>query len=144
LGRYRRQTKNVPTGGDFWRDLRLVPPLQLARSRSLFRGDTMDRLVEVTPNALTDIERGGLLHGDLWSGNAYATMDGAPVIIDPAVYRGDGEVDLPMTELLGGFGRRFCEASNTVLPISRVHEVFKHNLYQLYYLLVHVNLFGVS
>ena len=104
----------------------------------------MDRLVEVIPDALTDVERGELLHGDLWSGNAYATVDGAPGIIDPAVYRGDGEVDLAMTELFGGFGQRFYEAYNAVLPISRAYEVFKRDLYQLYYLLVHVNLFGAS
>ena len=130
--------------GDFWRDLRIVPQLQLARSRAFLRDDTMDRLVDVVADALAGVERGGLLHGDLWSGNAYATEDGAPVIIDPAVYRGDGEVDLAMTELFGGFGRRFYEAYSSVLPISPEYGAFKRDLYQLYYLLVHVNLFGTS
>ena len=130
--------------GNFWRDLRIVPQLQLARSRGFLSGDTMDRLVDVIPDALADVERGGLLHGDLWSGNAYATVDGDPVIIDPAVFRGDGEVDLAMTELFGGFGRRFYEAYNAARPISREYEVFRRDLYQLYYLLVHVNLFGAS
>jgi fructosamine-3-kinase len=130
--------------GEFWRDMRIVPQLQLARSREFLRGDTMDRLVDLIPDALADVERGGLLHGDLWSGNAYATVDGAPVIIDPAVYRGDGEVDLAMTELFGGFRPRFYEAYNAVLPISRAYEAFKRDLYQIYYLLVHVNLFGTS
>ena len=130
--------------GDFWRDLRIVPQLRLARSRGFLRGDTMDRLIDVIPNALADVERGGLLHGDLWSGNAYATVDGAPVIIDPAVFRGDGEVDLAMTELFGGFGRRFYEAYDASQPISREYDAFRRDLYQLYYLLVHVNLFGAS
>ena len=130
--------------GDFWRDLRIVPQLRLARSRGLLSGDTMDRLVDVIPDALADVERGGLLHGDLWSGNAYATVDGAPVIIDPAVFRGDGEVDLAMTELFGGFGPSFYEAYDTARPISREYEAFRRDLYQLYYLLVHVNLFGAS
>ena len=130
--------------GDFWRELRIVPQLQLARSRGFLGGDTMDRLVDVIPDALAGVERCGLLHGDLWSGNAYATVDGAPVIIDPAVFVGDGEVDLAMTELFGGFGRRFYEAYNARQPISREYEAFRRDLYQLYYLLVHVNLFGAS
>ncbi len=130
--------------GDFWRDLRIVPQLQLARSKGFLRGDTMDRLIEVIPDALADIERAGLLHGDLWGGNAFATADGSPVIIDPAVFRGDGEVDLAMTELFGGFGHRFYDAYNATQPISREYEAFRRDLYQLYYLLVHVNLFGAS
>ena len=129
---------------DFWRDLRIVPQLELARSRGFLRSDTMERLIDVIPEALTGVERGGLLHGDLWSGNAYATTDGTPVIIDPAVFRGDGEVDLAMTELFGGFGRHFYEAYDATQPISREYEAFRRDLYQLYYLLVHVNLFGAS
>jgi len=60
------------------------------------------------------------------------------------VFVGDGEVDLAMTELFGGFGRRFYEAYNARQPISREYEAFRRDLYQLYYLLVHVNLFGAS
>jgi fructosamine-3-kinase len=130
--------------GEFWRDLRIVPQLQLARSRAFLRGDLMDQLVDVILDALADVEGGGLLHGDLWHGNAFATVDGAPVIFDPAVFRGDGEVDLAITELFGGFGRRFYEAYNDTLPISREYEAFRRDLYQLYYLLVHINLFGAS
>ena len=130
--------------GAFWRDLRIVPQLQLTRSKGFLRSHTMDRLIDVIPNALVDVERGGLLHGDLWSGNAYATVEGVPVLIDPAVFRGDGEVDLAMTELFGGFGQRFYEAYDASRPISREYEAFRRDLYQLYYLLVHVNLFGAS
>jgi fructosamine-3-kinase len=130
--------------GEFWRDLRIVPQLQLARLRGFLRSDTMDRLVELIPDALAGVERGGLLHGDLWNGNAYATTEGVPVIIDPAVFRGDGAVDLAMTELFGGFGRRFYEAYDASQSISREYEAFRRDLYQLYYLLVHVNLFGAS
>jgi fructosamine-3-kinase len=83
-----------------------------------------------------------LLHGDLWGGNAYADADGSPVLIDPAVYRGHGEVDLAMTELFGGFGTRFYEAYDEVETISDAYRCYRRDLYQLYYLLVHVNLFG--
>ena len=94
--------------------------------------------------ALADVDDGPahLLHGDLWSGNAYAGPSGEPVLIDPAVYRGHGEVDLAMTELFGGFGSRFYEAYADVVGISRAYRAVRRDLYQLYYLLVHVNLFG--
>jgi fructosamine-3-kinase len=128
----------------FWRDLRIVPQLELARSNGFMRDDILDRLVEVIPDALRGFGDGGLLHGDLWSGNAYATAEGAPIVIDPAVYRGDGEVDLAMTELFGGFGSRFYDAYDASRAISQEYEPFKRDLYQLYYLLVHVNLFGAS
>ena len=98
------------------------------------------------PTALADLEdvSPALLHGDLWSGNAYADESGAPVIIDPAVYAGHGEVDLAMTELFGGFGPRFYAAYDEVLAITDAYDEYRRDLYQLYYLLVHVNLFGAG
>jgi fructosamine-3-kinase len=81
-----------------------------------------------------------LLHGDLWSGNVGFTAEG-PVVFDPAVYYGDREADLAMTELFGGFPREFYEAYNEVYPLSAGYEERKH-LYNLYHLLNHLNLFG--
>ena len=82
-----------------------------------------------------------LLHGDLWGGN-YATMrDGAPVIFDPAVYYGDREADIAMTELFGGFGRRFYDAYNEAWPLDPGYGTRK-TLYNLYHVLNHLNLFG--
>ena len=82
-----------------------------------------------------------LLHGDLWGGN-YATMsDGDPVIFDPAVYYGDREADIAMTELFGGFGRRFYDAYNEAWPLDPGYAVRK-TLYNLYHVLNHLNLFG--
>ena len=138
-----------PSWAAFWRDARLVPQLELARSRGYFTssrdgGDRMDDLLELLEPALSDVEVPSLLHGDLWGGNAYADTDGRPVLIDPAVYRGDGEVDLAMTELFGGFGARFYAAYDEVRPISDEYRSYRRDLYQLYYLLVHVNLFGTS
>jgi protein-ribulosamine 3-kinase len=96
----------------------------------------------VTPDALSDIDRPDLLHGDLWGGNWFASADGKPVLIDPAVYRGHGEVDLAMSELFGGFGPAFYAAYDEVRRITPEYEAYRKALYQLYYLLVHVNLFG--
>jgi fructosamine-3-kinase len=131
---------------DFWRERRLGPQLSLARGRGyLGRGaQVLDRMMESVASALADVDAGPahLLHGDLWSGNAYAGPGGEPVLIDPAVYRGHGEVDLAMTELFGGFGSRFYEAYADVAGIPRAYRAVRRDLYQLYYLLVHVNLFG--
>ena len=64
--------------------------------------------------------------------------------LDPAVYRGHGEVDLAMSELFGGFGPSFLDAYADAHGISKAYDAYRRDLYQLYYLLVHVNLFGAS
>ena len=81
-----------------------------------------------------------LLHGDLWNGNVGFTAKG-PVIFDPAVYYGDREADLAMTELFGGFPAEFYRAYNELSPLDAGYQVRKH-LYNLYHLLNHLNLFG--
>lgn len=82
-----------------------------------------------------------LLHGDLWSGNWGVLQDGGPVVFDPAVYRGDRETDLAMTELFGGFPREFYAAYRLHAPLDAGYEV-RRGLYQLYHVLNHLNLFG--
>jgi fructosamine-3-kinase len=82
-----------------------------------------------------------LLHGDLWGGNFMSSADDTPVIYDPAVYFGHREVDLAFTELFGGFPARFYEAYQSVFPVDPGYEDRKQ-LYQLYPLMVHMNLFG--
>ena len=82
-----------------------------------------------------------LLHGDLWSGNYACTRAGEPVIFDPAVYYGDREADLAMTELFGGFGGAFYSAYENDYPLDPGYGVRK-TLYNLYHILNHLNLFG--
>jgi fructosamine-3-kinase len=82
-----------------------------------------------------------LLHGDLWSGNHAATSDDEPVIFDPAVYYGDREADLAMTELFGGFSESFYRAYRAAWPLDPGYTVRRH-LYNLYHVLNHLNLFG--
>ncbi len=82
-----------------------------------------------------------LLHGDLWSGNAGQLPDGTPVIFDPAVYRGDREADLAMSELFGGFPESFYAAYRLAWPLDPGYETRK-TLYNLYHVLNHFNLFG--
>ncbi len=132
---------------DFWRELRLEPQLRLARSRGHFSGApgrVMERLLDQLEEIMAGGEESGpaLLHGDLWSGNFYPSPDGEPVLIDPAVYLGTGEVDLAMMELFGSLPRGFAESYGEVRGWAPEYETFRRSLYQLYYLLVHVNLFG--
>jgi protein-ribulosamine 3-kinase len=120
---------------EFWRERRLGPQLELARSKGFDLGNLdLDALLnKYKPQA-------SLLHGDLWSGNAGFTSEG-PVVFDPAVYYGDRETDLAMTELFGGFPREFYDAYNDTWPLDAGYAHRKH-LYNLYHLLNHLNLFG--
>jgi protein-ribulosamine 3-kinase len=127
---------------EFWRTERIEPQLRAARERGRFTDPLMDELLDRIPAALDGVDAPALLHGDLWSGNAYVAKDGAPVLVDPAVYRGDGEVDLAMSELFGGFGARFYDAYRETGGMTDEYGSHRRDLYQLYYLLVHVNLFG--
>ena len=131
----------------FWRDRRLMPQLERAGS-ALHRGDLdrFDRLIGRLDDSLATGQAQGasLLHGDLWSGNVFAGPGGEPVLVDPSVYRGHSEVDLAMTELFGGFGGAFYEAYEAVRPLQAGYAECRRHVYQLYPLLVHVNLFGGS
>ena len=82
-----------------------------------------------------------LLHGDLWGGNLSFTRSGEPVVYDPAVYYGDREADVAMTELFGGFSADFYAAYRDAWPLDSGYRVRK-TLYNLYHVLNHLNLFG--
>lgn len=127
----------------FWRENRLGFQLRLAANNG-YRGVLQQRgeqLLERCP-ALLDHEPGpSLLHGDLWSGNLCYDREGNPVTYDPAVYYGDREADLAMTELFGGFPADFYAAYRAAWPLDAAYRVRK-TLYNLYHILNHVNLFG--
>ncbi|NCJ07698.1 phosphotransferase [Synechococcales cyanobacterium C] len=82
-----------------------------------------------------------LVHGDLWSGNAAFTAAGEPIILDPAPYYGDREVDVAMTELFGGFPAAFYEGYQQTFPLPPGYQ-HRRLLYNLYHILNHFNLFG--
>lgn len=131
----------------FWRRARLEP--QTRRADSLLDAGDRRRLQRVFHRLDAVLEAGdaegpSLLHGDLWSGNVYPGPDGRPVLVDPAVYRGHREVDLAMTELFGGFSAAFREAYEGAWRLRDRYPGARRAVYQLYPLLVHVNLFGRS
>jgi fructosamine-3-kinase len=129
---------------EFWREHRLGYQLGLAEQRGgpaklLRKGE---QLMQLVPNLFTDYQpRPSLLHGDLWSGNYAVTREGDPIIFDPAVYFGDREADLAMTELFGGFSRRFYQAYDETWPLDKGYPVRK-TFYNLYHILNHFNMFG--
>ncbi|GGA64093.1 hypothetical protein GCM10011369_01880 [Neiella marina] len=96
------------------------------------------RLIESIVNTLP--AKPSLLHGDLWRGNMMFDKYG-PLLIDPACYVGDGEADIAMTELFGGFPRPFYQAYRSIRPASEPISL-RHQIYNLYHLLNHANLFG--
>jgi fructosamine-3-kinase len=128
----------------FWREHRLGFQLRLA-AKNGFRG-TLQAMGERLMGRLGAFFTGytpapSLLHGDLWGGNHGYTVSGEPVVFDPAVYYGDREADLAMTELFGGFGAGFYAAYNEAWPLDSGYAVRKQ-LYNLYHVLNHANLFG--
>lgn len=88
-------------------------------------------------------EKPSLLHGDLWSGNYMVDETGSACLIDPAVYYGHREADIAMTKLFGGFSYDFYESYNKTFPLLPGWE-YRENVYKLYHVLNHLNLFGRS
>lgn len=129
----------------YWRQ-RILPQLQLAKQNKLLHSNEI--VSELTALALfeklldNDVKP-SLLHGDLWGGNYLIATNGTPYLIDPAVYWGDAMVDIAMSKLFGGFSDDFYRAYHQIIPKTSHYEA-QIDLYQLYFLLVHLNLFGRS
>ena len=130
----------------FWRDHRLGFQLTLA-AHDGHTGELQrqgERLLQRLPSFFSDYRPlPSLLHGDLWGGNAAATAAGEPVIFDPAVYYGDREADIAMTELFGNFPPAFYAAYRATWPLDTGYAQ-RRDLYNLYHVLNHLNLFGAG
>lgn len=129
---------------EFFGERRLAPQLALAEANG-FGGLRRDgeRVLAALPQLLDHRPAPSLVHGDLWSGNADTLRDGTPVVFDPAVYVGDREVDIAMTELFGGFGRDFRTGYEITWPLDGGYGR-RRAVYDLYHLLNHLNLFGAG
>ena len=125
----------------FFRDRRLRPQFARAARHGLHRTDA---LMEAVPRLLAGhAPAPSLLHGDLWAGNAAMLATGEPAIFDPAVYVGDREADVAMTHLFGGFDASFYRGYDDEWPLPAGHEG-RRDLYNLYHIVNHLNLFGSS
>ena len=128
---------------EFLHDQRLGYQLELAASNG-FGGELQQlgqRVLARLPEFFDELPQPSLLHGDLWGGNWGALAGGRPAIFDPAVYLGDREADLAMTRLFGGFPDAFYRAYCDAWPLRPGYER-RQDLYKLYHLLNHLNLFG--
>lgn len=127
----------------FFRTHRLLFQLDLA-GRNGYAGELRDRgmqLAERIGDLFEDYDPApSLLHGDLWAGN-WGVADGVPVIFDPAVYYGDRETDVAMTQLFGGFSGAFYREYESAWPLA-AGSAARLELYKLYHVLNHLNLFG--
>ena len=137
--------RNTPTASwpEFYRDHRLRPQIDLAKhsgrlppQREAALMAVCERVGDVLPQAVAPC----LVHGDLWSGNLLFVGDDS-VLVDPAVYRADREVELAYMELFGGFPPGALEAYRQEYPLEKGYER-RRPLLQLYPLLVHLNHFG--
>ena len=127
---------------DFFRECRLERQFKLAGQYfDSYGRRAMLSLLDHLEEYLVEPEYPSLLHGDLWGGNFVTGPDGGAWLIDPAVYVGHAEADLAMTELFGGFAPAFYGSYKEVSPLLPGYAD-RRELYNLYHLLNHLNLFG--
>ena len=134
---------------DFFRQNRLEVQFKKAE-KNFSEGELkkITKLLDSLEKIIVEPEKPSLLHGDLWRGNLMCTeqkggKSQTPVLIDPAVYVGNREADIAMTELFGGFPEEFYQAYRASFPLEPGYEE-RRDLYNLYHLLNHLNLFGQS
>jgi protein-ribulosamine 3-kinase len=129
---------------EFYAQERISAQMQIARQNGQLpseREELLNKLLGHLSELLPENPPPSLLHGDLWSGNVLVLASGQPAVIDPAVYYGHREVEIAFTELFGGFSSEFYAAYRETYPLEPdYHE--RRELYQLYPLMVHMNLFG--
>ena len=145
IGSLPQSNKLKDTWVDFFIEERILPQIVLAEKKGILPSfiriqfDTLlKKLNEIFPE-----EEPALIHGDLWSGNFIKGKNQTPILIDPSTYYGHREMDLAMSYLFGGFDQRFYKSYQDTFPLQP-NFVNRVKIYQLYYLMVHVNLFGVG
>ncbi|MCR5604923.1 MAG: fructosamine kinase family protein [Lachnospiraceae bacterium] len=127
-----------------FRECRLIPQFKMAeRYFDNTEVKSIMRLLEKLDDVLIEPESPSLIHGDLWTGNSIMGRNGKAWLIDPAVYVGHSEADIAMTELFGRLPNDFYSEYMSVYPMQPGYQD-RRNLYNLYHLLNHLNLFGRS
>ena len=145
IGLLPQQNKQCKSWLEFYTRERLLPQLILARQNQMLVDSEIPSEEQIKNNLqplFTDVKP-TLVHGDFWNGNYIISKEGIPYLIDPAVYYGHHEVDIAMTRLFGGFGEAFYTSYYRNFKKDK-HTENRIDIYQLYYLLVHLNLFGMN
>jgi len=148
---YIGSSQQINSFKDSWQDFyftnRLLYQYKLAESNGYSDSDFQKAFLNIEKQFPKIIEgseeRPCLLHGDLWAGNYMVDKNGEPVLIDPAVYYGHREADLAMTKLFGGFAPDFYNSYEDEYPLIEGYE-YRENIYLLYHILNHLNIFGHS
>jgi fructosamine-3-kinase len=146
VGSLPQSNRICPSWTEFYRDRRLLPLLERARQRGLLDSSIdarLERLLSRLEVWVGPCEPPARLHGDLWGGNLHVDELGHPALLDPSVYGGHREIDLAMMRLFGGFGEPVFAAYAESYPLAPGYRE-RIPLYQLYPLLVHLNLFGAA
>lgn len=139
IGSLPQKNKSCETASEFYITQRLEPQLRMA-SENGFHFKNIQKLYKNISEEIPE-EAPSLIHGDLWRGNYMISENGNPVLIDPAVAFAPREMDLAMMKLFGGFHEEVFNNYNSIFPIPSGWKE-RVILWQLYYLLVHLNLFG--
>lgn len=138
-------TPKIDNWTEFYWEYRLLYQFKLAERNGYISESFCKAFAELeirVPQILEGTEeKPSVLHGDLWGGNYMVDEESNPVLIDPAVYYGHREADLGMTQLFGGFDKKFYNAYNEAFPLPDDWE-YRIDLYKLYHVLNHLNLFG--
>lgn len=125
--------------------------VELAKNHALLteqESQPLHRVIDRLPDFIPSNPAPALIHGDLWSGNAIATIDPETnipriAVIDPAVSIGDAWADIAMMQLFGGFPKPCLDAYMLANPD---HDRLESRIavYQFYHMLNHLNIFGTS
>ena len=145
MGSLPQSNRKHDTWAAFFTQERLEPMVKIAVDKKLL-GHEDALLFDQLSNRLSELfdeEAPSLIHGDLWGGNYLISSDEKPYLIDPAVSYGHREFDIAMTTLFGGFNREFYSAYNEAFPLADGWQQ-RVDLWNLYPLLLHLNLFGLS
>ena len=129
--------------GEFFVNYRLRPQLLQAEVWGLRVDEYEDVLIYLSSYLNNHHPRTSIVHGDLWSGNCGSTKNGLGSLYDPASYWADREVDISMTKLFGGFNREFYKGYEEIWPLDKFSKD-RTDIYNLYHLLNHANIFGGS
>lgn len=130
---------------NFYFDKRLLFQLKLAEKKGFADAELRSCFIQLEKRINSILggvkEKPSLLHGDLWGGNFLIDETGSACLIDPAVYYGNREADLAMTKLFGGFSSEFYASYNENYPLTEDY-LYRENIYKLYHVMNHLNLFG--
>lgn len=141
IGSLPQYNKNKASASEFYISQRLEPQIEMAQNKGYDLGNIPNFLKNIS--SLIPEEAPALVHGDLWGGNFLVNASGMPCLIDPAVAYAPREMDLGMMKLFGGFDEELFRSYKEEFPLEAGFEK-RIPLWQLYYLLVHLNLFGTG